>query len=134
MFRAQLQALGPPGRARPGPSRAEPDAGPERAQGLGLMDVKPEAGPSSPGLSTTCKVGFHPYFGSRNAHIEILNARVPKWKLGVREVQKHQTEPDSSPDLGLEALPAGSGLGLENLRPKPGQSRPKPGLSGRAGP
>ncbi|KAJ7467965.1 hypothetical protein FB451DRAFT_1177623 [Mycena latifolia] len=41
MCRARPQALGPPGQARPGLSRAEPDAGPERAQGSGLRISSP---------------------------------------------------------------------------------------------
>ncbi|KAJ7448410.1 hypothetical protein FB451DRAFT_1187829 [Mycena latifolia] len=62
----------------------------------------------------------------RPARFKTFNSRVPKWKLGVREVRKHQTEPDSSPGLGLEVLPAGSGSGLENLKPKPVSGNPPP--------
>ncbi|KAJ7927857.1 hypothetical protein B0H13DRAFT_1860903 [Mycena leptocephala] len=33
-----------------------------------------------------------------------------------------------------QALSAGSGSGLKNLKPEPAQARPKPGISGQAGP
>ncbi|KAJ7450857.1 hypothetical protein FB451DRAFT_1186578 [Mycena latifolia] len=41
MLRARLQARGPPGQARSGPSQAKPDVGPERAQGSGLRFSSP---------------------------------------------------------------------------------------------
>ncbi|KAJ6530124.1 hypothetical protein B0H19DRAFT_967854 [Mycena capillaripes] len=49
MFRARLQAPGPPGRALRSPSRAGPNTGLGRAQGLGFRLLRPKPA-ARPGL------------------------------------------------------------------------------------
>ncbi|KAJ6484569.1 hypothetical protein DFH09DRAFT_1106465 [Mycena vulgaris] len=123
MFRARLQALGPPSRALRSPSRAEPDVGLGRAQGSGLKIFRPNAGPEA--RARTPKSSTY-----ESAKRNFWAA----WFINVDTESLSHPMPGPSPSPGLKALHAGSGSGLRNLRPRPPQARPKPGFPGRAGP
>ncbi|KAF8186186.1 hypothetical protein K438DRAFT_1936861 [Mycena galopus ATCC 62051] len=119
-LRARPQALGPRGQALGLTGQARPSAGPERAQGLGLRKFKPQARASSPGFHTISIM-----------YLLWFLAGVLVYKDGLSALG---SGPGLSRGLGLEALLAGLGLGLENLKPRPAQAGPKPGPPGQAGP
>ncbi|KAJ6458812.1 hypothetical protein C8R45DRAFT_942655 [Mycena sanguinolenta] len=88
-------------------------------------ETRKRAEPRNPGISGGSR---EPRVLEPNLKAATVNVR--KRKFCAVMVEKLQP----SPGLGLEALFAGLGLGLVNLKSRPPQAGPKPGLPGQAGP